>query len=157
MRKFVRRDEGAAAVELSIVLPILMVFLAFVAPIIKFGYEYMVIQRAAAHGVRYASRTDPNARYAEDGVTLTRRPSSGEVRQFVSDSSDGTIDPAAVEVNPSPMFAVPGELVTVTIAHEMDYGPLADIANAVKGAFFGGGAFLPSSTTVTVSARGREE
>ena len=156
MRRLVRREEGAAALELGIILPILMVFLAFVAPVIKFGYDYMVLQRAVSHGVRYASRVDINPITRSDGSS-GRRPLPSEVKAFVSDSSNGKVLADTVDVTPNPTLALPGEQITVAVDYELSYGPLADIANAVKGAFFGGGAFLPSSTTVTVSARGREE
>ncbi len=156
MRALRRREEGAAAVELGIILPILLVLLAFVAPLIKFGYDYMILQRAASHGVRFASRADANVRYAEDDGALTRRPTQTEVANFVRDSSDGKVDPLQVEVVPSPRSALPGEPITVTVGHTISYGPLAEIANAVKAALFGGSPF-PTSTPITVSARGREE
>lgn len=156
MRRLVRREEGSAAVEFGIILPLLLVFLALVAPVIKFGYDYMVLQRAVSHGVRYASRADVNPVARADGSN-GRRPIPSEVKAFVSDSSNGKVLAETVAVTPNPALALPGEQITVAVDYELSYGPLADIANAVKGAFFGGGAFLPSSTTVTVSARGREE
>lgn len=156
MRRYMRREEGAAALEFGIILPILLVLLAFLAPVVKFGYDYMVLQRAVAHGVRYASRADINPTVRSDG-SLGRRPLPSEVKSFVSASSNGKVQASGVDVTPDPTLALPGEQITVEIDYELSYGPLADIANAVKGAFFGGGAFLPSSTTVTVSARGREE
>lgn len=156
MRRLLRREEGAAALELGLVLPVLIVLLAMIAPLIKFGYDYMIVQRAAAHGVRYASRADINPQIRADG-SLGRRPLPSEVASFVSDSSDGKVSASTVSVNPDPSKALPGEQIVVTIDYPMSYGPLAEVANAVKSAFFGGGAFLPSTTTVTVSARGREE
>jgi hypothetical protein len=156
MRRILRRDDGAAALEFAIILPILLALLAFVAPFIKFGYDYMVLQRAVAHGVRYASRADINPVVRSDG-SVGRRPLPSEVKTFVSNSSNGKVLASTVDVTPNPTLAVPGELITVEVDYEMSYGPLADIANGVKELFFGGGAFLPSSTTVTVSARGREE
>ena len=155
MRRFMRREEGAAAVEFGIILPILLVLLAFVAPFIKFGYDYMVLQRAVSHGVRYASRADVNPVERSDG-SLGRRPLPSEVQSFVADSSNGKVLANTVSVTPNPTAALPGEPIVVEVDYEFTYGPLADIANAVKGLFFGGGAFLPP-TTVTVSARGREE
>lgn len=152
-----RREDGTAAVELGIILPLLMVFLAFVAPLVKFGYDYMGLQRVAAHGVRFASRADANARVSDDGSSFTRRPSAGEVKSFIADSSNGKVTADQITVSPpNPALALPGEQIVVSIDHEFSYGALADIANSVKSAFFGGGAFLPPQT-VTVSARGREE
>lgn len=156
MRRLLRREEGSAAMELGLVIPVLLVLLAFVAPLIKFGYDYMVVQRAASHGVRYASRADVNPQLRTDG-SLGRRPLPSEVASFVSASSDGKITASNVAVEPDPSKAVPGERITVTVNYPLSYGPLAEIANGVKAAFFGGGAFLPSTTTVKVSARGREE
>jgi len=152
MRTLRQSEEGTAAMELGIILPLLLVLAALVAPLVKFGYEYMEVQRAASHGVRYATRADVNAR--PDG--LGRRPRVADVRQFVSDSSGGKVAATAVSVVPDPSRAVPGEVITVSIDHQLSYGALADIANGIKSAFFGGGAFLPPQT-VTVSARGREE
>lgn len=155
MRRLRRSEDGAAALEFGLILPILLVFLAFVAPLVKYGYDYMVLQRAAAHGVRYASRADVNVRERADG-TLGRRPLPSEVASFVSDSSGGVVDSAAVSVTPDPTMALPGEPITVAIDHTFSYGVLADVANGIKQLFFGGGEFLPP-TEITVSARGREE
>ncbi|HVL50860.1 MAG TPA: TadE/TadG family type IV pilus assembly protein, partial [Actinomycetota bacterium] len=91
-------EEGTAAMELGIILPLLLVLAALVAPLVKFGYDYMEVQRAASHGVRYATRADVNAR--PDG--LGRRPREADVRQFVSDSSGGKVSAAAVSVVPDP-------------------------------------------------------
>lgn len=154
--KAVRREEGAASMELGIVLPILLILLALVAPLVKAGFEYMVLQRAVAHGVRYASRADVNAHIAPDG-SYSRRPSPGEVAAFVKDAASPiTIDPADVTVSPNPMLSLPGEPIVVTARNTVTYGPLASIATAVKNLFFGGGT-SPPTTVVTVSARGREE
>ncbi|CAN5888940.1 hypothetical protein BH23ACT12_BH23ACT12_05550 [soil metagenome] len=152
-----RKEKGSAAVELAIILPVLMMLFAMIAPFVKFGFDYMVVQRAASHGVRYASRADVNGRTAADSATAVRRPSPTEVANFVRDSSNGKVTPASVTVTPNPRQAVPGEPITVAVVYQMSYGPLTQIINSLKTAFFGGGAFLPSSTTVTVSARGREE
>lgn len=156
IRKLRRGERGAAAVEFAMVLPVLMLFLAALAPLIRFGYDYMVVQRAAAHGVRYASRADVNPRLADDGTTLTRRPSNTEIAQFVSDSSNGMVAAADVTVDPPPSLALPGEQIVVTVDQDISYGVLAEIASKVKQTFFGGSAF-PTSQLVTVSARGREE
>jgi len=156
MFRRMRGEEGASAVEFGLILPIMLVLLAFVAPIVKSGYEYMVLQRAVSHGVRYASRVDVNPR--SDGAGgLTRRPSPTEVKQFVVDSAQPLeVALADITVNPNPRNVLPGAQIEVSAVYLMDYGVMADFANAVKGAFFGGGTFV-APWEVTVSARGREE
>ncbi|MGQ0679283.1 MAG: TadE/TadG family type IV pilus assembly protein [Actinomycetota bacterium] len=156
MARRARGEKGAATVELALVLPVLLVLMAFVAPIVRGGYEYMVLQRAVSHGVRYATRVDVNPR--SDGAGgLTRRPSVAEVRQFVVSAADPLqITTGQIQVTPNPRLALPGGQVEVTADYTIDYGVMADFVNAVKGTFFGGGAFV-SEWDVTVSARGREE
>ncbi len=152
-----KREEGAATVELGIVLPILLILIAGVAPLIKFGLEYMVLSRAVSHGLRYATRVDTNAHYIPDGVTLSRRPSAGEVQAFVMDAAGPLeLSVSSVAVAPDPLGALPGEPIKVEATHEVSFGVLADLANAA-GELLGGEGNLANSTTIKVSARGREE
>lgn len=148
-----RSDEGISVVEFSLVLPVLLLVLAVTAPLVMAGWEYLSVSRATAHGVRYASRVDVNAR--ESSVGLTRRPTSDEVDTFVREAADG-IELKSVTVSPEPAGALPGEIISLTVTHEISYGPLAELANAVS-EFIGGGALLPESAVVTVTAQGREE
>lgn len=149
-------EEGAAAVEFAMILSILLMLFTFVAPLVKSGYEYMVLQRAVSHGVRYASRVDVNPR--SDGAGgLTRRPSPAEVRQFVIDAAQPlSVTAGNIAVNPNPRTAMPGAQIEVKADYMMSYGVLGQIANTVKTTFFGGNDFL-TDWPVTVSARGREE
>lgn len=150
-----RSEEGGATVEFALVLPILLAMIVFMAPLVKAGYEYMVLQRAVAHGVRFASRADVNPR--NDGGVLTRRPSQAEVQQFVITAAQPIgMTPGDITVSPNPRLAVPGEQIVVTANYTISFGVLADIANSVKAALFGGGTFI-ADRPVTVSARGREE
>jgi Flp pilus assembly protein TadG len=150
-----RREDGAAALEFGLVLPILLVIVTGMAPLVKAGYEYMVLQRAVSHGVRFASRADVNPR--SDGGTLTRRPSPGEVKSFVVNAAQPlNIAPGNVTVSPNPREALPGEQIEITASHTISFGVIGDIANSVSQVLFGGGAYL-SDKQVTVSARGREE
>lgn len=150
-----RGEEGAAAVEFALILPILVVLLAFVAPIVKSGYDYMILQRAVSHGVRYASRVDVNPR--SDGAGgLTRRPSQAEVKQFVQSAALPLVVPASSITVTNPRAALPGGQIEVSANYTISHGAAAAFANAVKSAFFGGGTLL-ADYPVTVSARGREE
>lgn len=151
------RDEGSATVELGIVLPVLLILIAGVAPLIKFGLEYMVLTRAVSHGLRYATRVDSNAHYIHDGVTLSRRPSASEVQAFVRDAAGPLeLSVADIAVVPDPVGALPGEPVKVEATHEVSFGVLADLANAAKD-LIGGSGDVATSRTITVSVRGREE
>lgn len=155
MLRIARREEGASVIELAFVLPVLLLVFAATVPVVKSGWEYLSLTRATAHGVRYASRVDVNAR--ESSVGLTRRPTADEVEAFVRDAAGG-LNLDSVTVTPEPAGALPGEAITVTATYEFTYGPLADIANGVVGlASFGGDQLLPQSKVVTVSATGREE
>lgn len=149
-----RREDGVSILELAFVLPIFLIVLAVTVPIVKAGWEYVSLTNATAHGVRYASRVDTNARESADG--LTRRPSAEEVEAFVREAAGG-LDLSGVTVSPEPSRTLPGETVTVSATYEFSFGPLADMANGVKGLFFGGGAYLPESKPITVSSTGREE
>jgi Flp pilus assembly protein TadG len=150
-----RREDGVSAVELGLLLPVLLMLLTVAMPLIKGGWEYMVVSRAAAHGIRYATRADPNSHLTSGGM-LTRRPTTAEVDAFVRDAAD-PIGLTSVTVTPQPAGSLPGELITLQASYEVTFGPLATLANEVKSLFFGGGAFLPESKEITVSTRGREE
>src|SRR5688572_23393205 len=141
--------------ELGLLVPVLMLLLVTVLPLVKAGWEYMLVSRASAHGIRYATRVDVNARTTSSGV-LTRRPTTAEVDAFVRDAAS-PLSLSSVTVSPEPITTLPGDLITVRTSYTVRFGPLAGIANSVKTSFFGGGDILPESKEITVSARGREE
>ena len=149
------RERGAASVELGLLLPALMVLVAMAAPMLKAGWEYMVVSRAVSSGVRYASRVDVNARVSPTG-TLTRRPTAAEVQQVVV-SAASPLAPGSVTVVPDPSTSLPGEPITVTASFEVTFGPLAQAANAVSNLFFNKPGAFPVQKLITVSSRGREE
>ena len=153
MRRFAT-DDGSSSFELAWVLPILLLVLALMVPTLQAGWQYMTMSRATASGIRYATRVDPNAR--ESSVGLTRRPTAAEVDAFVREAAQ-PLELESVTVTPEPAGALPGEAITVTVSHEVVFGPLASLANGVAGLFFSGGELLPETKTVTVSARGRQE
>ena len=155
VRDALRRDHGVSTLELGMLLPVLLLLLTLVMPVVKAGWEYMVVSRASAHGIRYATRVENNARISDTG-TLTRRPTATEVEAFVRDAA-APLALSTVAVEPDPATTLPGDLITVRTAYTVTFGPLAGIANSVKTTFFGGGDILPESKEITVSARGREE
>jgi hypothetical protein len=155
LRAVLRRQDGVSTLELGLLLPILLLLLTAVVPIVKAGWEYMVVSRASAHGIRYATRVDTNARMSDKNF-LTRRPTATEVESFVRDAAR-PLQLTTVTVSPEPAGLLPGEIVTVRARYLVNFGPLGSLANNVKTALFGGGNLLPESTEITVSARGREE
>jgi hypothetical protein len=167
--KLLRRQDGLAAVELGLLLPIFLLLLAFVVPVVQAGWEYMIVSRASAHGVRYATRVDTNPRMSPAGY-LTRRPTAGEVESFVRDAA-APLQLSSVEVSPEPASTLPDEVISVRAKYVVSFGPLAVLANSIRQVFCWtppapnrertcgaeGGTFLPSSKEITVTARGREE
>jgi hypothetical protein len=151
----VKRDDGVSTVELAFIVPFLLLLMTTVIPIVKAGWEYMAVSRATAHGIRYATRVETNARYSPAG-DLTRRPTRGEVQDFVKEAA-GPLTLSSVSVSRDPSKSLPGVLITVKSSYVITFGPLAEIANSVKTTFFGGNPLLPESKEITVSARGREE
>jgi hypothetical protein len=150
-----KRDDGISTLELGMLMPVLLVLLAVVMPVVKAGWEYMVVSRAAAHGIRYATRVDANPRLSPEGY-LTRRPSTTEVEAFIRDAA-GPLELSSVSTSPSPAQTLPGDLITVRARYVVGFGPVAVLANGVKSLFFGGGDLLPDQREITVTARGREE
>ena len=149
------RDEGSSTLELGLLLPVLMLILVTVIPLVKAGWEYMVVSRATAHGIRYATRVDTNARISPSG-DLTRRPSTAEVQTFVRDAAE-PLALSDVVVSPEPASSLAGDLITVRSTFDVSFGPIAGVANGVSELFFGRGPLLPDSKQITVTARGREE
>lgn len=153
----VSRESGSAAMELGIMLPALLLFIASLAPVFRFGFDYMAVSRAVAHGVRYASRVNPEAEYAPDLVTLTRRPTVGQVKEFVRLSS-GSVDlsNATISVTPDPWAALSGDTITVEVTHAVALGILDDIVNTAAN-LVGGDDYMADSMVMKVSAQAREE
>ncbi|MGH2769039.1 MAG: TadE/TadG family type IV pilus assembly protein, partial [Actinomycetota bacterium] len=145
-RDSLRRDDGASTLELGLVFPVLLLLAALTFPLVKAGYEYIVVSRAVAHGLRYATKTDENARIGPSGE-LTRRPTVAEVADFVR-SAAAPLTVLDVTATPDPSGALPGEPVEIRATYRVSYGVLDDLANGIKGVFFGGGS-LPDSVLIT--------
>ena len=164
VRRKLGHDEGAAVLEFAWILPILLALLTVLIPLARAGWEYMVLSRATSHGVRYATKVDVNARcdgtvdgFGQCSGTLRRRPTSGEVDAYVRDAA-APVTVLAVSVAPDPSGSLPGETITVEASYEVSFGPLVGLANTMASLLPGGGnGLLPETTTVSVTARAREE
>lgn len=150
-----RREDGISTLELGLVLPVLLLLMTLVIPLVMGGWKYMVVSRASAHGIRYATRVDTNAHVSSEGH-LTRRPTAAEVEAFVRDAA-APLELTSVSVAPEPVTTLSGDLISLETRYVVSFGPVAGLANAVKTSLFGGSDILPESKQITVSARGREE
>jgi Flp pilus assembly protein TadG len=91
LRAFVRREDGAAAAELALMLPLLVIMLFGSIELSYYFYQQHQVVKGVRDGARYASRqsfTKINCASGVDGtvataikeVTRTGRPSGGTAR-----------------------------------------------------------------------------
>ena len=142
-----RRDSGAAAVELGVLLALMMLVAAFVYPLGQAFYEKIRIGRASGDAIRFATAAPNSPAYGSTG----RRPTVDEIkaeaiRAYTAAGGSG-VTPADVQVMGTRR---PGDTVTVRITKTVDMGPLGAFLSAVH---------VTSSRvmTISVNASGREE
>jgi Flp pilus assembly protein TadG len=141
-----RRDRGAAALELALLLPVLFAVLALTFPLGQAFIEKMRVGRAAGTAERFASAAPNTPAYGASG----RRPSAGEVVKAANDAyvgDGGSLTGFNVQVSPGTR---PGDVVAVHAEKQVDLGPLGSFLEVIK--------VIPSHTiTVSATATGREE
>lgn len=157
-----RRDDGVAAVEAALLVPLLIFVLATSATLLSGMAAANDASRAASSGLRLATKVERNP--DPDGTrgcgAWTRRSSTDEVRALVVAASGPLVsDVSQVAVSTSDPYsptnlcrALSGSTVTVTVTYEQPIGRLGDAANALAG-WFGGDPPFPDRT-VTASAVG---
>jgi len=114
-----RRDDGAIAIELVILFPMILLVIALVA---AYG-RLALVNGTFDAGVRDAARAATQARDAEGAHAAAR----AALVQSVQEASLSCLD--SLEVDPIPVFR-PGEAVTVTA--RCSY-PLDDLAIGMPG------------------------
>ena len=146
MSRHQRRDHGAAAIELALLLPVLFAVLALTFPLGQAFIEKMRVGRAAGTAERFASATPNSPAYGASA----RRPSTDDVVAAANDAytgDGGSLSGFSVQVSPG---SRPGDVVTVHTEKKVDLGPLGSFLEAIK--------VIPSHTiTVSATATGREE
>ena len=141
-----RRDSGAAAVELALILPVLFAVLALTFPLGQAFIEKMRVGRAVGTAERFASAAPDSPAYGSSA----RRPTAADVanaadQAYVGDG--GSLSGFTVTVTPGTR---PGDEVVVHAEKSVDLGPLGSFLEAIK--------VIPSHTiTVSATASGREE
>jgi Flp pilus assembly protein TadG len=142
----VRRERGAAAVELALLLPVLIGVLALVFPIGMMLIEKHRLDRTLSDTIRFASATPNTASYDADA----RRPTTGAVTRAATrtyEKTGGGTDGFTVDVTPG---SKPGDTVSVTLHKEMSLGPFGSLMAAV-------GVIDSPTVTLSATATGREE
>jgi Flp pilus assembly protein TadG len=151
-----RRDRGAAALEMALVLGLLCTTLTITAPLAQVFQRKIVLERVAGSTARFATRVAGNSgRYGVAG----RRPTFFEVIDKAAAewnevaeawNAEGATAPINVLLSKDPATAHAGELIEVTASTDVDLGLLGSVLS------FAG---ITDGTTVTVTAKavGRQE
>lgn len=136
MTRRIHPERGAAAVELALFLPLLVLLAALSVGAVRMVADQNHLNQVTETAARYATRagTDPGS------VTYSTHRTTAEVIAYVEELSDLPV--LEVLVTPDPTLAFPGDGVTVAITVQHDAGPLADAANALSG-LIGQGPVFP--------------
>lgn len=132
-----RSDTGAAAVELALFLPLLVLLMAASVGAVRMVADQNHLNQVTETAARYATRSSVDPLHPEPYST---RRTAAQVEAYVEDLSDLPV--LEVLVTPDPTLAFPGTDVTVSVTVQHDAGPLADAANAVAG-LLGQGPVFP--------------
>lgn len=119
-----RRERGAAALELALFLPLLMAFAAGAYIGARLMIVHADLNQVTAATARYATRAalDPTR-----PQSYAFRPTEADVWAYAEEIAGFPIDEVTVE--PDPAKTAPGKEVTVTVQTHVDLGPF----NAVFG------------------------
>ena len=132
-----RGERGAAAVELALFLPILILLMAASVGAVRMVADQNHLNQVTETAARYATRSSVDPM---DAGPYTTRRTAAQVAAYVQELSDLPV--LEVLVTPDPTLAYPGADVTVSVTVQHDAGPLADAANAVSG-LLGQGPVFP--------------
>ncbi len=130
-------ERGAAAVELALFLPMLILLVALSVGAVRMVADQNHLNQVTESAARFATRSSVDPLNPEPYSTAR---TSASVAAYVEHLSDLPI--LEVVVSPDPTTAYPGTDVTVSITVHHDAGPLADAANAVAG-LIGKGPVFP--------------
>ena len=142
-----RRDRGAAAVELGMLLAVMAIIAAFLFPLGQAFVDKIRLGRATGDALRFATAAPNTPAYGSS----TRRPSVAEVkseavRAYRAEGGSG-VTTNDVDVTTA---ADPGGTVVVRITKTVDLGPLGSFLSAIH-------VTSSQSITLAVDATGREE
>lgn len=161
-----RSERGSQAVELALVALVLLLVASALAPMAELALAQTRLSRAAADGLRFATRALPNpcsagttgcpfTEAAACGGGARRWPSQNEVTGFVR-AAAGEDTALAVTVSPSPCVAASGQAISLTLERTHDLGPLAAAANRIA-VIVSGRTLLPATVQVRSDLLGYQE
>ena len=145
-------ETGAAAVELALFLPVMILLAALSVGAVRLVADQNHLNQVTETAARYATRSaaDPGSA----GPYSTRR-TVAEVKAYVETLSDLPV--VETLVSPDPMLTFSGDDVTVTITVQHDAGPLADAANALVGLMGQGPVFQEGGVQMRSAVTMRKE
>ena len=143
-----RRDRGAAALELTFVITLLCTILSVTAPLAEMFQQRIALGRVAGSTARFATRATGNGRY---GVA-SHRPTFVEIyNKAVTDwHMEWAVAPLDVSLSKDPSLARAGDQIEVTTSARVDLGMLGTLLSWA-------GITNGSTVTVTAKAVGRQE
>jgi Flp pilus assembly protein TadG len=126
-----RRERGAAAVEMALFILLLTALLAIVWPAVGAMIEQVKLGRSAGTAAAFATSVPDQKRRACGGAQLLKRSPSAEdveaeARCARFGTPDGGVGDMVVTVSPDPASATtrPGDKVSVTVERTISLGPL---------------------------------
>lgn len=164
LRHTLRREDGSAAVELGLLLPVLLAAALIFTPVVTRLGDSTRTDDALGQAIRYATKASANAIEASaDGhcPAPRRRRSAVEVADFLDAASGGLVPADLVSVSVQqpngapdvvhPCQAIPGSVVTITAVVGLDDDVIDDLSAAARQVLTGGGQVpgLPATRTIT--------
>jgi Flp pilus assembly protein TadG len=129
-----RQQRGAAAVELALFVPLLVLMFIGGAFVVRLALGYHALTDLSETGARYATR----AQLDPDTGEYRFRPTAAQVTAYIQTVADEKgLDLEAVSVSPDPSTAYPGTPITISLTAVMDRGVLGRAARELGEAFPG--------------------
>lgn len=168
LRWVLRHEDGAAAVELGLLLPVLMFAAVGFLPLVTRMVDANAIDDAMAEAIRYATKASPVAfdnAGAPECDAQRRRRSGPEVQAFLTAASGGrVVDSTIAVVQPNdagtvsdPCRAIAGSVVTITATVDTSGGAIGSLSRAARSLPFVSApdstpGDLSSTATTTITA-----
>jgi len=131
LRSFARREDGAAAAELALMLPLLVLMLFGAIEVSYYFYEQHQVVKGVRDGARYASRqrfTDINC---DDGIDSTVATAIKEVTRTGRPSGGTARVPGWVNGDITVALNCPATAVTTGIYADISNAPVVSVTASV--------------------------